>query len=175
MRCKHCHEQLALELGGDLDAREQTAVQRHLAQCPECREYRRKLQQSQAALQTAAEAPSPQQPSLWPGLARLIQPIAQTPVVVRRTANHFNGWIPALAVGVACLLVLSFSGQQGRRMMKEPGVQFQPVQTSPVYHEKESDREQEPGIHQIPWEIHQATPRHDPGMNLWRENRFPTD
>jgi hypothetical protein len=60
--------------GGDLDAAERRAIERHLAACTACRAHRSGLSRAFEALGAAAAAvpAGPEGPSLWPSLERRI-------------------------------------------------------------------------------------------------------
>lgn len=60
--------------GGDLDAAEHRAIERHLAACAACRGHRSGLSRAFQALGAAAAAvpAGPEEPSLWPSLERRI-------------------------------------------------------------------------------------------------------
>ncbi len=60
--------------GGDLDAAEHRAIERHLAACTACRAHRSGLSRAFEALGAAAAAvpAAPEGPSLWPSLERRI-------------------------------------------------------------------------------------------------------
>jgi hypothetical protein len=109
MNCKSARSAIALWVGNDLDEQAEPALRQHVAQCSQCRCFRRELERSIQVLQeadgSAENAPrSPDlQDSLWPEL--------DVRIAARQSAvtGRFNGWLPALAVSAACLMILAFS------------------------------------------------------------------
>ena len=107
MNCKRIQSLIALLVGNDLDDAETLQVERHIATCPHCRAYHQEMQASYEALQNSAdETVYESQPSLWPQLSARLFPTT-TPQNTRSQA--FNGWIPALAITAATLMIMVFS------------------------------------------------------------------
>lgn len=109
MNCESARNQIALWVGGDLEAADILPLERHVAVCPNCRQTWQDFQSSHEALASLrtikpAEKPMPAgngAGSLWPSVARRLarrQPQIQRP--------RFNGWLPGLAVSVACVAVM---------------------------------------------------------------------
>jgi len=100
VRCKQVTEKLAEYQLGALDEAEAAAVAEHVAQCARCRA-------ELAALERTAELLEPLEPAspprdLWAGVKRRMRP---------RRATAWDAlamrWRPALAVGVALLVLAS--------------------------------------------------------------------
>jgi Flp pilus assembly secretin CpaC len=109
MNCDHARQLLPLWIGSDLpDAVDAESLRIHVAACPNCHAWQRRLQTSLDALQsisTAATDVEPRshvRPSIWP---RVAAALSEGP----RIRDRFNGWIPALAMALAASLMLSVS------------------------------------------------------------------
>ena len=57
MSCERYEEQIALAVGGDLDAGEARRLDRHLAACDPCRAFAEEMRQSRRAVRQLAQAP----------------------------------------------------------------------------------------------------------------------
>ena len=105
LSCRQAEAELALQVGGDLDdPAASLPLQAHLANCPDCREYQRRLTECLEALQTcAAESlPTSRTAGLWPRVAaRLAASYA-----VRPTLAQFNVWMPTTAIAAACAVMV---------------------------------------------------------------------
>lgn len=122
MNCRRAQSDIALWAGNDLDEADLPSLQRHLEACPECREYQEQMHQ---LMQLVEECPLREEgdeasqavveDSLWPSLS--------TQLVSVRTSrsDHFNGWVPAVAVAAVCLaMVLIASPPQARGPQEAP-------------------------------------------------------
>lgn len=106
MNCHQAESAIALEVGNDLDesAREELAT--HLARCPECCDYQRRLGKAVGVLQSPVEdRPWSPDDSVWPGVSSYLARAAQ-PASLRQ---HFNGWTPAMTVVAACAVMVAIS------------------------------------------------------------------
>lgn len=105
LSCRQAEAELALHVGGDLDDAAATLpLQAHLANCPDCREYQRRLTECLEALQTcAAESlPTCRSAGVWPRVAaRLAASYAARP-----TLAQFNVWVPTTAIAAACAVMV---------------------------------------------------------------------
>jgi len=105
MNCRRARPNIALWIGNDLDEQSEQDVRRHLAVCPQCREYAHALRTSLRVLEQSERMPGTQMhDSVWPDLSKRLRP-AET----RRRSERFNGWMPALAVVAACLTLVLIS------------------------------------------------------------------
>lgn len=105
MKCKSAEHQMALAVGEDLSPAETQELQQHLDGCSKCEQTYQQHQRGFAVLQhsRANEARS-NRDSVWPTLASRLQ--ARSSGSQR---GEFNGWIAALAVTAACVLLFVFS------------------------------------------------------------------
>lgn len=104
MNCRRARPNIALSIGNDLDEQSERDVRRHLAVCPQCRQYAHSLRESLKVLERSERTPAEQMhDSVWPDLSKRLRP-ADTG---RR--EQFNGWMPALAVVVACMTLVLIS------------------------------------------------------------------
>lgn len=109
MNCKSARSAIALWVGNDLDEHAERELRQHVEQCPQCRGFRHELEHSLQLLQesdSSAENVSHSQnlqDSIWPMLDVRIAARQST------ATNRFNGWLPALAVSAACLMILAFA------------------------------------------------------------------
>lgn len=98
---------IALSVGQDLDESADRTVQDHLAGCVDCRGQAAKLETSLRALREAEVTPSfAYRDSLWPSIARQVEARRRAGL-----AEQFNGWVPALAVMAASVLIAVFWNQ----------------------------------------------------------------
>ena len=133
MKCQRVRSLIALGAGDDLSEHDQDELQRHLACCPHCREYSVQMRSCVQSLQDSAELLVVSRgPSLWDNLSVMLTP-PRNAVAPRAPSSQFNGWIPALALGVACLLIISLTGPTNRQGISTHQRNFQnPVMMLPV-------------------------------------------
>ena len=121
MNCQQARSQIALWVGGDLDASAWECVQSHLHQCPGCQSYQTRMKGMLELLGSSDDSQDPSaenelsHDSLWPALSAQLPKKHQKP-----RANEFNGWIPALALAAVCM-VMVFAGSQPPRNVGESG------------------------------------------------------
>jgi len=105
MNCRRVRPNIALLIGNDLDDQSGRDVRRHLAICPQCREYARALRTSLQVLEQSERTPAGQMhDSVWPDLSKRLQRENSG-----QRQERFNGWMPALAVVVACVTLVVIS------------------------------------------------------------------
>ena len=111
MNCKRARSEIALWVGNDLDEVAEAKLEQHLAECHHCRKNWREMQASLSTLREPNyDSYRSQYDSVWPRLS------AQLPSREEiRRAERFNGWLPAVTVVAACLMMATFS------MMNLPG------------------------------------------------------
>ena len=114
MNCEQANRLLPLLVGNDLaDASDAESVQTHIAACCHCAERHRRFQESLDALQSVSTASLPVgHSSLWP---RLVNVLKEMP----RQRDHFNGWVPAVAMALAVTLMVAVSVVQVQREMNQ--------------------------------------------------------
>ena len=101
--CRKTRHLLALRAGNDLEERESSFAERHVAVCPSCREAWTGLTAAQQALEQVRAAPveaAVRPASVWPAVARHIRSVDE------QAAPTWRGWIPAAALAAACLAVV---------------------------------------------------------------------
>lgn len=119
MKCRQARQLLPLWVGNDLpDASDAQALRAHVQQCPECAAIHRQLVESREVLQCVstvvlASESRESRPSLWPQLALILN---ERP----RQRDHFNGWIPAVAIALAATVMVSVSVLQVQREFGQP-------------------------------------------------------
>lgn len=107
MNCKHARTMIALLVGQDLDDAADHTLQKHMAACEECRSQAARMTTALRVLRDAEDVPAfSRQSSLWPSIARHVEARRATGL-----AEQFNGWVPALAVMAAGLLIAVFWNQ----------------------------------------------------------------
>lgn len=108
MNCKQARAQSSLMAGNDLDNSAVTELQRHLAVCPDCRDFSGRMTASMSVLQevccefTYTES-SESDRSLWPRIADAVS--ARQPHQSRN--RWFNGSVATLAIAATFLAALS--------------------------------------------------------------------
>lgn len=111
MDCRRAKTGLALWVGEDLpDATEAAALRRHVSRCASCARYLTQLQASQDALRVAQSGPPAFVTSIWPQVkSEIVRHEKQ------KRHDRFNGWIPAVAMAAAVLMIVgvSFGPQLG--------------------------------------------------------------
>lgn len=108
--CRKTRRLLALCVGNDLDERDAAGVERHLAVCPDCREIRQGLHQSQQALDAVRPTAAPDKQlsvSVWPGVSRHIRSIDEQSVVEPAVAPGWHEWLPTGALAAACVAMIA--------------------------------------------------------------------
>ncbi|MBI3865972.1 MAG: zf-HC2 domain-containing protein [Planctomycetia bacterium] len=103
--CRKARRLLALAADNDLNERDASGVERHLAVCPQCREVRKGLLQAQQAFDLARPSAEPGNlpaASVWPGVSRHIRAIDAVPA-----APGWYDWLPTGALAAACLALLA--------------------------------------------------------------------
>lgn len=109
MKCKTAQRWMALAVGEDLAPAEMQVLQGHLQKCPKCRQTWDVHQRSFAVLQhSRTNDVQNSGSSIWPVLSHRLRERAAAP-----QRSEFNGWIAALAVTAACVLVFVFSQEDG--------------------------------------------------------------
>lgn len=103
MNCKQAQQDIALLVGHDLDdPLDRDDVKRHVATCPDCRQYFRRMK---GALKVLSQADAPETykstGSLWPELASRIHDRR-----LNGPRGRFNGWAPFVAMTAACLVLM---------------------------------------------------------------------
>ncbi len=185
MNCRQAKQNLALWVGDDLEPSAIVALERHISVCPGCREAWVQLRQSQEALATAAKClpatslraesslPGVEQPavdSLWPAISRRLPMPASS-----MQRPRFNGWVPGLAVAVACVAVMIVAvrnvTQSNVPMQAHPSSPFSvmPVGGPASFHEGDSS---------FPAAIDRSplhTPRFPRGLPPRERQSFPVD
>ena len=132
LTCRKTRRLLALSAGNDLDEREQSQAQRHLATCPHCREAWQRLFSAQQVLEKVRATPADGQrlgASIWPAVERQIRTIDEQSVKA-----DWRGWLPAGALAAACLALVVIAlpnGPSGDQ--NSPSVIFtQPVESQHI-------------------------------------------
>lgn len=107
IRCRSVRRDLALFVGGDLEARRAHQVRRHLADCAACRVLWQQLGRSHDALTVVREDSSrPHHDPLWPDLRRQI---ARPP----KRRSLLIEWMPVGLLAAACLVVYALGAGLG--------------------------------------------------------------
>lgn len=175
MNCDEAHHQIVLWVGGDLEESAVLPVERHVTACPHCRCALEDLRVSHEAL-TSLRAASTRAasslgekepaPSLWPAVSRRLawqQPELQRP--------RFNGWIPGLAVSVACLavMVVAVRNVADAPMSAPPRFEFHEERLSPadfgahgILRPRFQVDQRTPDLLRLPYQPQDGTPR------VWR-------
>ena len=105
MKCKTANHQMALAVGEDLALAEIQELQRHLQDCSNCQQTWEQHQRGFAVLQhSRTNETRPKSDSVWPTVSHRLRERAVAP-----ERGEFNGWIAALAVTAACVLLFVFS------------------------------------------------------------------
>jgi len=92
-------------VGEDLSPAEMRELQRHLQDCANCQQAWRQHQRGFAVLQHSRTNESPpKSDSVWPTVVNRLRERAAAPQL-----GEFNGWVAALAVTAACVLLFVFS------------------------------------------------------------------
>jgi len=107
MTCREYEPLIALYVGGDLDDRE---VERHLAECPDCRELLEDLRVSQAALRELAQVDAAFLSAVRSGVLERIE---------RRRRSAWP-WIAALAAAAALVVAVLMAPQKPALIARAP-------------------------------------------------------
>ena len=105
MTCKQFRTDIALWVGNDLEDGQELRVERHVASCPQCREYAHEIKSSLHALQKPAVPDVGG--SLWPRLSARIASLDSD-----RRRERFNGWLPAVTVVAASITIITLLEMQ---------------------------------------------------------------
>lgn len=108
MNCKRAQSLIALWVGDDLETDAAESLRRHVERCEECREYRTRMSRTLEFLSDCEGSEGPVRPlsdSVWPDVA---QRLRTGPGGTRQRAR-FNGFVPALAVTSALVVIFSFA------------------------------------------------------------------
>lgn len=117
MKCKNAEHWMALAVGEDLSPTEGLDLQRHLQECSKCQQAWEQHQRGFAALQQSrTHEARPKSDSIWPGVAHRLRARDSAP-----ERGEFNGWIAALAVTAACVLLFVFSQDDARSIAVQQG------------------------------------------------------
>lgn len=112
MKCKTAERQMALAVGEDLSPAENQELQRHLQDCSNCRQTWEQQRRGFAVLQNSrTNELQRKSDSVWPVLSHRLRERNAAP-----QRGEFNGWIAALAVTAACVLMFVFSQDDSRSM-----------------------------------------------------------
>lgn len=118
MSCKAIQRLMALAVGDDLPVAELRQLQQHLQVCAKCQSAWEQHQQGFAVIQQSrVQTTRPLPDSVWPKLANRLQQRYSD-----RSQLDFNGWIPALVVTVACVLVFVFSQETSLSPSRSPRI-----------------------------------------------------
>ncbi|QDU37614.1 hypothetical protein Mal4_19290 [Maioricimonas rarisocia] len=103
MNCREARTDIPLWLGHDLDDASRCEVlRRHVATCPDCRKYCKKVQSALSMLEQAdSESTYISSDSLWPQLSERLETSKSS-----RSKNVSEKWLPAIAMTAACSLLL---------------------------------------------------------------------
>jgi hypothetical protein len=105
MKCKTANHQMALAVGEDLSPTETQELLRHLQDCSTCQQTWEQHQRGFAVLQQSRTNETPtKSDSVWPTLSQRLRECEAAP-----QRGEFNGWIAALAVTAACVVLFVFS------------------------------------------------------------------
>ena len=164
LNCRKTRRLLALAAGNDLEERDLSGTQRHLAVCPQCRDVWHGLRRTQQALEQVRSTPAAEKgppdaghSSLWPTVARHVRAID-----AQAAKADWRGWLPVGALAAACLAVVMValpdlpSGPSAARY-RDPRVIVPPqfvIQSDPdtlsrmpvtIYSEPDRKADQDPG------------------------------
>ena len=144
MPCKRAKTQIALLVGQDLEETAQYEVERHLAECPDCRGYRVELGRTFEVFERMGTVVSADpEPSLWPDVAQRISRIQKTRPSVQRT-----NWTPLVAIAAACLFVAFLASYEPSNDYNDVLRPVRVVPTAPAYsqpfYEAPAPRSQDP-------------------------------
>lgn len=114
--CRQAEAEIALHAGGDLtDPVAEKLLASHLAKCPACRDYERRMSVCVELLQTCAAESAPPAARVWSRVA------AKLPRRAPRTAlAQFNAWVPTTAMVAACAAMILVTVLQIDRSVSRP-------------------------------------------------------
>ena len=116
MKCKTAKHQMALAVGEDLAPAEIQELQRHLQDCSNCQQTWEQHQRGFAVLQhSRTHETRPKSDSVWPTLSQRLRERDAAP-----QRGEFNGWVAALAVTAACVVLLVFSIEDAPLLLDRP-------------------------------------------------------
>lgn len=107
MNCKRARTEIALLVGDDLDDASRRTVERHVSECPDCRDFRREMQ---TILETLYDLPAAEEEraahdSVWPSVSSRLNTFDAS----KHRRSRFNGWAVALSVAAMVLAMVSLS------------------------------------------------------------------
>ncbi len=141
LTCRRARRLVALAVGDDLTAQERLALERHLAGCPDCRQYQAELERRLAPVRAFETAPADDE-SLWPAISERLE-LVRPP---RR--REWSEWTPLVAIAAACLLVafvsLRYTGTQYEQ--PEPAG---PLSVAPAVSRNTGSAEEEPAAERL--------------------------
>jgi hypothetical protein len=109
MNCGRARTNVALWAGGDLDDQESGQLERHLAVCPQCRDYRTRIAGSLQALREPQGILADNlYDSVWPKVASRLAVKSQADA---RRAERLNRWLPVAAAAAVCLAVIALTSE----------------------------------------------------------------
>jgi hypothetical protein len=116
MSCKAIQRLMALAVGDDLPVSELRQLEQHVRVCAKCQSAWEQHRQGFAVVQQSRiQTIRPLSDSIWPKLANRLQHRFSD-----RSQSDFNGWIPALAITAACVLVFVFSQETPLSPVQSP-------------------------------------------------------
>lgn len=116
MSCKAIQRLMALAVGDDLPVSDLRQLQQHVQVCAKCQSVWEQHQQGFAVVQQSrVQTIHPLSDSVWPKLANRLQHRFSD-----RSQSDFNGWIPALVISAACVLVFVFSQETSLSPVQSP-------------------------------------------------------
>ncbi len=102
MKCKQARSDIALFVGNDLQEKSAHELEQHVTKCPQCSEHLTSMQETIRVFeQIDAGLDTSRNKSLWPGLSKKIRHIE----LASSQRDRFNGWVPAVAIVAACILI----------------------------------------------------------------------
>ncbi len=116
MNCKRARSEIALWVGDDLDQSARHELERHLAECPSCRDHRNRMRASldmlygaEDSVDTSGDSVASTHDSLWPGLSGRLELRDEA-----RKASRFNGWVASLSLAAMVLAMVALSQNLAR-------------------------------------------------------------
>lgn len=111
MDCRRAKAEIALWVRQDCDRVAELHLEQHLTRCPNCREYRQRIQHTLETVQDVMTEPGGDPVhSLWPRVAARLDAYEES---LRR--SRFNGWVPALAMAAASVMIFVLATDQSQR------------------------------------------------------------
>jgi len=115
MNCAEWEERIALDAGGDLDMAGAAEVQRHLSECPTCRDFANGLAESLTCIKEAHAA------EIAPAHFTALRARVMASVARERRGRR---WMWASALAAAAVVVLALGIDSGTRVEKLPAVEL---------------------------------------------------